>query len=903
MSSARIVSLGVRLYRLALNAYPSRFRAGYADDMAATFRRQWTAVLTRSTPGAAALWYATALADVLRSLLLQRTAERRRRSRLHIDVGRGDHMIRTLWQDVRIGTRTLCRRPGLSASIVLTLAIGTGATTAIFSILDAGVLRPLPYPRANEIASILQSSDRFGDMPLPPPYLDELRARLRNVESIAGFSASWPMVLTGSGEPGGIFGAYVSDGLLRMLGARPVAGRDFLPEEHRGSGARVTLVRADWWEQHYGPIGAFSERVVHLDGDAYTIVGVLPADLRMPLKSSVVVQHPEAAELWVPFVMNGFWKDRTVPVMNVISRLKPGVTLDQARAELRTVAAAMAKDLPAGVAPPNLDARPLVDVVSRGVRTPLLLLFAAVVALLVIACANVGNLLLAHASSRQRELAVRSSLGATRGRLMQQLLTESVLLAVAGSAGGFVLAWWALKVTPAVALQNLPSSAVVQLDARMAAFALAAAVVTAVLFGLAPAMATSRSGPGTLLKDGARTAGDRAGRHLRNGLVVAEMALALVLLVGAGLLARSFWSLVHVDPGFATQGLIAVPIDMSVTGYEEASRRRATLDAILAKLAVIPGVERIGVVNRLPLSGSNTLVGIEIEGQPDPSGRTSAIDRRVVTEDYFRAMGLRVVDGREFSAVDQPDGQGVAVVNETMARRSWPAGRATGARLRLRLRSGPGPWLSVVGVVGDLRHHGLDQPPAPEVYVPYAQAPVETLFAVVRTARDAGAIVPAIKSQIWSVDRNMALDRIATLDETLGNAIAAPRFRMLLVNGFALIALLLATIGIYGVVSYSVTRRTREFGVRLAVGAQRQDIVGMVVREGLMLSAGGAAAGVVGALLLTRLLRGFLFGVSPTDPTTFAGVVVLLTAVAALASYLPARRATRIDPVEALRTE
>lgn len=802
---------------------------------------------------------------------------------------------------LRFAARALRRQPTFAAAVTATLALGTGATIALFAIVDAALVRPLPYPHAGRLVSILTEYEQFGLVGFSPPFLADLRERAPSFDRLVGFSPTWIMTLTGLGDPRVVPGAYLSDGVLDVFGARIVEGRAFLPEEQALGGPPVVLVSRGFWARQFGSDVRLANQSLVLDGVGHAIVGIVD-DLRLPITASLVSRRDAVSELWLPFARNQYAELRTAPVMNVVGRLKPGVSVRQADAELATVGRSIQADYSEASGWKAVSGVPLRDLVTREVRRPVLTLFGAAAFLLLIACANVANLQLARTSVRQQEIAVRASLGASRRQVVTGLLVESGLLALAGCSAGFALAWWTLAAVPAVGLHGLPPSASIAVGGRVAGFGALLVVATTLAFGLAPALGATRAAPGALLRDGLRTTG-RAGR-LRGSLAAAEIALALALLAGAGLLARSFWRLTHVNPGFDVEDLAGAPVGIDSNRFPDGAERQAFLDRMLERIAGLSGVTRVAAVNRSPLSGSNVLVGVELADRPGTSTAPISMDRRVVTPGYFATMRVPLVAGRDFGPEDGPGSDlRAAMVNQTVERRYWADGGALGRRLRLMLRSGPGPWLTVVGVVGDVHHHGLDQPVADEIYAPYSQAPVESMVVLARVTGDARAVVPAIKEQIWAIDRDLPLDSAGLMADVVDASVAEPRFRMLLLNGFAVLALLLAAIGIYGVVAYSVSQRTRDIGVRIALGAQRHDVVRMIVLEGLRFAAWGVATGLAAAVLLGRLLSGLLFGVEPTDPMTLAAVTALLVATVTIASYIPARRATRVNPVVALRTD
>jgi putative ABC transport system permease protein len=897
-----------RAYRALLGAYSEPFRREYRDEMTAIFRARCERHLAEARYVSLALWVARAALDVLWNGALDRLT-RSRSNRLSsgplVDPSgasshahhplQGDPPVSALLQNLRFALRMLMRQPALSVTLVLTLAIGTGATTALFAVVDATLLRPLPYPEPDELVSVHHDDPELGPWSFAPPYLPDLRERVSTVEGLAGFSPSWELTLTELGEPRRVVGAYVSDGLFELLGIAPTTGRAFSAVEHARGGPRSVIVSRTFWERHFGAGSTLQGQSLRLDGDAYEIVGVVPA-FKLPITASLVSRGGAPAELWLPFALNPYAELRSVPVMNVIGRLVDGATVAQAAAELEAVGAALEADAQTDV---KVTAVLLSDLVTRDARGTVLTLFGAAAFLLLIACINVASILLTRASTRGHEIAVRRSLGAGRRQILSQLLVENVVVASLGCALGFLLAWWVIPVVTGSGVLALPPSAQIRMDERIVAFVVLLALTTSCAFGLAPALHTTRGAPQGALRAGPRATG--SGRGVRNALVTAEVALSVTLLVGASLLARSFWNLVNVDPGFRAENLLRLPVPLDGDRYAAGDARAAFLEALSSRLAALPGVVGVAAVNRLPLGGGNVFVGVEAEGIAPPEGGPPLIDRRVATPGYFSLMGTRIVAGRELGVEDAADAPPAAVVNEAFVRRFWPGESGIGRRARLMLRSGPGPWLTIVGVAGDVRHHGLDRAAEPEIYVPYAQAPVESMTVLLRTTEDPEQLVAAAREAVWSLDRQLPLDGTAPVTEIVRGSVVDQRVRALVLNGFAWVALVLAAIGIYGVVSYSVAQRTRDIGVRMALGAQRSSVLRTFVGEGLLFSTLGVFIGLAGAWLLRRSLAGFLFGVEPTDPATLVGVSALLVLVAVIVSYLPARRAAAVDPVRVLR--
>ena len=888
----RPLHASARVFRLLLRLYSSRFRQAYGAEMEQIFYRRLARAKDRGT---ATFVYALAhaYADLIASAISERLAG-------PANTTPRDSIYAIFARDLRLAARTFLRRPAFFATVVLTLGLGIGAATAIASLVDATILRPLPYPGADRLVAIGEESPRLGKAPLGAPFLRDFRERLTQYDAIAAFTSTWNVTLTGVGEARSVPAAFVSDGLLELFGARARNGRLLTPADEQAA-SKVAVFSERLWDRTFGRGTPLGGQIIRINDDPVTVVGILNGDLRMPIISSIVVTNHQTAELWLPMALNPFASLRTVPVANIVGRLAPEATVADARQEVERLPAALSqsyRDVPADA---RYTAVSLAALVSEPVRKPLLALLVAVLMLLLIACANVANLMLARSASQTGELAVRAALGASRGRLMHQMMAESLVLAGAGTALGILVAWLAISAVPSLALGDLPPSATIHMNARAATIAGFAGLIVAMLVALATAMQSSRAAVFSMIRDGGRTV-EGGGQGMRAALVFAEVALALVLLVSAGLLARSFWSLSRVDPGFRTDRLLASGVAMPGTRYPTPESRRAFVARALDRIQALPGVARTAAVNRLPLGGANVLVGVESEGQPQTEGPVS-MDRRVVTDTYFSTLGIPLRSGRAFVTGDRADAvDRVVIVNETVTRRFWPGGNALDRRLRFMLRGGPGPWLRVVGVVGDVRHHGLDQPAQPEVYVPYAQAAVESMVFLAQTHGDPLQLAEPVRQALQGVDPLLPV-RQETLAGLVEASIAEPRLRALLFNGFGLAALLLSALGIYGVVAHAVERRTREIGVRMALGATRASVLGLVMRNGMRMVIAGAAAGLVAAVLVTRALRGLLFGVPALDPLTFAGVTGLLLLVAVFAILVPALRAVRLDPTTALRID
>jgi predicted permease len=895
----------ITLYRLALGMLPAAVREQHGEQMSVVFADVVHDVRRRLGRYAAC----RVIVAELGALLLFAWRERRgQKPPPRIDERYlvwqsenegGRRMFGSFLQDLRYAARTFLRRPAFFATVVLTLGLGIGAATAIASLVDATILRPLPYPGADRLVAIVEDSQRFGKAPFAAPFLRDFREHLTQYDAIAAFTSTWDVTLTGVGEAQRVPGAFVSDGLLELFGARARNGRLLTPADEQAA-SKVAVFSERLWDRTFGRGTPLDGQIIRINDEPLTVVGILNGDLRMPITSSILVANHQTAELWMPMALNPFASLRTVPVANIAGRLAPEATLAHAQQELERLPAALSKAYREVPADARYTAVSLAALVSEPVRKPLLALLVAVLVLLLIACANVANLMLARSASQAGELAVRAALGASRGRLMHQMMAESLLLAGAGTALGIFVASLAISAVPSLALGDLPPSATIHMNARAATIAGFAGLIVAMLVAVVTAVQSSRTAVFSMIRDGARTV--EGGQGIRAALVFAEVALALVLLVSAGLLARSFWSLSRVDPGFRTDRLLASGVEMPGRRYPTPESRRAFVAQALDRIQALPGVARTAAVNRLPLGGANVLVGVEIEGQPQPEGPVS-MDRRVVTDTYFSTLGIPLRSGRAFVTGDRADAADrVVIVNETVTRRFWPGGNALDRRLRFMLRGGPGPWLRVVGVVGDVRHHGLDQPVQPEVYVPYAQAAVESMVFLAQTHGDPLQLAEPMRRALQGVDPLLPV-RQETPAGLVKASVAEPRLRALLFNGFGVAALLLSALGIYGVVAHAVERRTREIGVRMALGATRANILGLVLRNGMRMVMGGAAAGLVAAALVTRALRGFLFGVPALDPLTFAGVTGLLLLVAVFAILVPALRAMRLDPITALRID
>jgi putative ABC transport system permease protein len=791
--------------------------------------------------------------------------------------------------------RRLRQAPGFTLLAVATLAVGIGATTAIFSVVDGVLLRPLAYGEPGRLVAVFAHETSRGDRRAPTSPADFLEWKSA-VHTIQGLTAAYPWspVLTGRGDAEEMHGLKATPGLFDLLGVPPLAGRTFLPE---GGELQVVLGHSLWRRRFGGDPGIVGQSVV-LDGRSYVVAGVMPAGFRFP------PFWASDAELWTPLVLTPQDEARHERFLRVFGRLRPGETLAAARAEMDVVGERLAREWPATNADVRTNVESLQEPVVSGVRPALLVLAGAVALVLLIACANVASLLLARGVAREKEAAVRAALGASQARLVAEGLAESLVLALAGGSLGLLLARAAVARVEWLAPAGLPRIEDVAVDARVAAFALVLCLLTATLSGLLPALRAARPSLVPSLKQGERLAG--AGRHrLHDALVVAEFAMALVLLVGAALLARSFLRLQRPDTGFRAEGLLTVTVSLSGSPRTDLDRRPGFLAGLLDDVRALPGVDRAALVNHVPIGGDTWRTRFEVEGRPrpDPARLPSAV-MRTVSAGYLAAMGIPLLHGRDFDRGDNRDSAPVVLVNSTLVRQLGLDASALGARVKPGGPESDEPWCTIVGVYADARQADLVEAVQPEMLFPYPQDPVAWYNAttlVIRSANPLPGVAGAVVSRLRLAAPELPVTRLRAMTDLLSEAVSQERLGALLMGLLSLVAVALAVGGIYGVMAYAVGRRAHEIGVRMALGAEPGDVRAMVLRDGLRLGLVGAAAGLLGALALSRVLTTLLHGVSPTDPATFAGAGLLLVAVAALASLLPARRAARLDPVSILR--
>ena len=806
----------------------------------------------------------------------------------------------TLIQDLRYGVRMLWKSPGFTIVAVLTLALGIGANTAIFSVVNGVLLRPLPFRDPSRLVLIAEKSSFPIISTSYENYLD-WRDQSHSFESMEATRGS-SITLTGAGEPERLNVRMATAGLFSMLGINAQIGRTFLPEEDRAGGTPVALLSYGLWQRRFGGSADIIGKTVNLDLQPYTVVGILPSGF----------QILQPADLYLPFTpwaktlpADRNWHPGIIP----LARLKQGVSKEQARGEMVGITKRLEQQYPDYNTGTSADVIGLQDQIVQNSRPALLLLLGAVSFVLLIACANVANLLLARAASRGREVAIRTAMGASRGRVIRQLLTESVLLSLAGGLLGVIVALAAVGLLPKIAGDSIPQGAPIGLDPWVLAFTAVVSLFTGLLFGIVPALRTANLDLRGTLNEGSRGSTAGPGQHvLRGALVAMEIALAMLLLVGSGLLLRSFSRLQEVPPGFQPDHLLVADIPLSPTAYAKPQDRYQFFDRLVERAKSLPGVRSAAAASFLPVSGGGSIIHFNITGRPPKSPHEFvAAGYRTITPNYLETLGVPLLQGRFFTRGDNEKSPAVVIINATMAHTFFPNENPLGKRLQLgALPEQEVPTMEIVGVVGDV-HFGLGTDPQAEMYLPYRQAdlllPVFQLSVVLRTAGDPALQTSALRSALAEIDPNQPLVKVRTMEENMATTVAQPRFRTWLIGILAMLALVLAAVGVYGVMSYTVTQRTSEIGVRVALGAQPKDVFRIIVGEGLRLALFGVGVGLVAALVLTRLLQSFLFGISAYDPVTFIAVSLLLTLVAAAASYFPARRATRVDPMIALRYE
>jgi putative ABC transport system permease protein len=812
------------------------------------------------------------------------------------------NMIGDLGQDVRYGLRMLAKNPAFTAIAMLALALGIGANTAIFSVVNAILLRPLPYKNPEQLVMVWENATHLGfpkNTPSPANFLD-WRRQTTVFQGMAAF-AERSFNLTGAGEPERLDGRRVSANLFDVLGVRPIIGRTFVPQEDQ-PGTKVVLLNESLWKRRFGGDPGVIGRAVTLNNEAYTVIGVLPNSVRLPAFGKWRDQ------VWVPIAFPAEEAtSRGDHFLEVIARLKPNVTLAQTRAEMETIAARLAQQYPQYNARVGAAVNPLHEEIVGDMKVALWLLLGAVAFVLLIACANVANLLLARAAVRQKEIALRLALGADRTRLTKQLLVESVMLSLLGGVVGLGLAYAGLQVLTRFIPPDLAHADTIAIDGKVLVFTLLVALVTGVIFGLAPASQASHFNLSETLKEGGRDSGAGVrGKRLRSSLVIAEVAVSVVLLIGAGLLINSFMHLRNLDPGFRADHLLALNVNLSEVKYPDTARRTAFFDEVVRRVLPLPGVQSVAVAGNLPFTYNGDSMGIAVEGIPDPpSDQWPDVIYRAIGPGYFNTMGIPLVRGREFNDGDTIDNTRGVVIGEKTAKHYWPNQDPIGKRLKPGATSdNEAPWRTVIGVVKDVRQNDFIAEPKMQMYFSYKQLGQLVANAlIVRTSVDPLSLATPVRNAIWSVDKDQPVANIDSMENIVAGAVARQRFSMLLLAIFAALALVLAAVGIYGVMSYTVAQQTREIGIRIALGAKRGDVLKMTVKQAIKLVGLGLAIGLPSAFILTRVMSTLLFGISATDPITFLGISLVVLVVALLASYIPALRATKVDPMIALRAQ
>jgi putative ABC transport system permease protein len=809
--------------------------------------------------------------------------------------------------DGRFALRQLRKSPSFTAVTVLTLALGIGASTALFSVIDAVILRPLPFHDPERLVAVrsidLHDSTQGGDISYPA-FLD-WRAQSHSFEAMSVWNVM-SLTYTGSDQAESIRGAVVSANLFSMLGISPTLGRTFVPEEDKpGDGSAPIILSYEFWQSHFGGDPNILGRALTLDNDKYTVVGVMPARFQFPVEADRV-------ELWITIAHDlrgaiGMANQRGASYLDVIARLKSGVGVPQAQSDVLLVQQRLNRQYPEN-RPRGVEIQSELDQITGDMRPVLMTLLGAVGFVLLIACANVASLLLARASARQKEFTVRLALGAGRPVIIRQLLVESVLLASLGGVLGLMIAHWTTSALISMAPQGLARTSEIHLDLRVLGFTFVVALATGVLFGLAPAVQAARSGLSDIqVADGRGSSAGRGTTGLRKLLVVSQLATAFVLLIGAGLLLRSFYRLQHVDPGFRADHVLTFLLDVPLDRHPRA-QRQAFVEELLQSTRVVPGVKSASAIFGLPMDDERSaFTTIEIQGQPVPGSQRPRVAFRIIESQYFQTMGIRLLQGRGFTPEDEQGGVPVAIVNETVVRQIFHGENPLGRRIKANISFGENeqsPVREIVGVTGDVKANGIGETAVPEVYAPQTPSDFfgETTI-VVRTATDPDSVMPTMRSLVSFMDKDLPVREVKTLDQYVSGSISAPRFEAVLLTTFAALAFVLTAIGLYGVISYSVIQRTREIGIRIALGAPQRSISFMVLRQGALLTLIGGGIGLATSFFAVRLIRALLYGIEPIDPLTFLAVPLLLMAVVLLASYIPARRATRVDPMVALRYE
>ena len=889
-----------------LNLHPAR-EAEIIDELSQHLDDRYAAMLAAGASHDQA--YRATLAELSEHELLQRQLRQ-----IEIPVEReplvlgaaGRNPVADLWQDVRYGVRLLRKQPGFTLVAVLTLALGIGANSAIFSVVNAVLLRPLPFPEADRLVSVWISSPQgTGKMNWTEGHVAYVRDNCHTVEDLAAYDGGSGFNLTGKGEPCRLTGTVVTENFFRVMRQEPLYGRTFLPQEDTPGNTAVAVLSYDVWRQRFGGDPAIVGVPISLNNIPTVVVGIMPPGF----------DFPDRTELWVPVGLNP--QKFNMYYLEPIARLQPGGSLAQASDEIRTLWDTIAQQHGSRQTGPEFDlsVRPLEDLLIGHVRTPLFVLLAAVGLILLIACANVANLLLARAAARRREIALRCSVGASAGRIVRQLLTESMLLALIGAGGGLLLAFWGVSALKHwvlsgetrieqldVTAATLPRIEEIQIDLRVLLFTFVISLLTGLLFGLIPAIRSSRVNLQEAIKEGGRAAGSGSGRRISGVFVIAQVALSLILLVGAGLLLTSLKNLLAVDPGFRPENVWVGRVDLPIHKYATDSQLRSFYEGLLDHVQGLPGVSAAGLCHRLPFfGGGDGNIFAPVDRPQGPNEYLPITWWRDVSPGYFGAMRIPVLKGRAFLDSDTESSPRVAIIDETSANAYWPNEDPIGKHIRFAWKNDSG--FTVVGVVANVKHRSLEEKPSFYVYWPVSQDVQSSMYLVVRTAANPETMTAAIRDQVSALDSELPLFEVSTMQQALSRSLRVRQLTNILLTGFAATALILASMGIYGVMSLNVGNRVNEFGIRMALGAQPGSVLRLVVGNGMRLALTGVAFGLGGAFWLTRLLDTMLYKVKPTDPLIFAGVALTLTLAALAACYVPGRRATRIDPMVALRCE
>jgi putative ABC transport system permease protein len=818
--------------------------------------------------------------------------------------------MNTLFQDVKYGLRILLKHPLVTAIAVITLALGIGANTAIFSVVNAVLLNPLPYKQPDRLVALWENVPGHGRWRTSPANFFDWKKQNTVFEDVVAFGAS-TLTLTGDGEPEQLVGCRVSSGYFAVVGVDPMLGRAFLPEEHERGKGQVVILGYNFWQRRFGGDRNIINRSITLDGASYTVVGVMPAGIYpvWPTTSGHITFDEQQQQYWTPMSFTAQWAAvRTAHVLGVLARLKPGVSLEQATSEMNTIAARLEQEHTENRGE-GIILNQFMNEVVGDVRPALFTLLAAVGLVLLIACANVAGLLLAQHAGRNKEIAIRAALGAGRTRLVRQFFLEGLLLSFFGTVAGLAIASGGTKLLLQFVPAGVPRLAQVSLDWRVLGFTMLISLATCLIFGLIPAWHASKPDLHTTLEQTGRTLAAGSNRlRFRQVLVVFQVSIAVMLVIGAGLLIKSFWLLQRVDPGFRAEGVLSAALTLPNSKYADPVQINNFHKQLLDRVSTLPGVKTATIAYDHPLQ-SGYVDSFQIEGRVPSSDNQSASANFIpVGPNYFDTVSVQLVAGRKFTTLDDQDHPGVAIVNESFVRHYFPNENALGQRLK------PAPpariWnnqrltsFEIVGIVRDVKLAGLEAPSEPAYYLPASQAPLQDMILLVRTTTDPLSLVGAVRGAVLSIDPSQPISNVSTLEKVVDESVAQRRLNMLLMGLFGGLAMLLSAVGIYGLLSHAVTQRTQEMGIRMALGAQVSDVLKLVLKQGMMLALAGEVIGLIGALALTRLMRGLLFGVTPNDATTFVVVISILSIVALLACYLPARRATKVDPLIALRYE